>query len=107
MPVSFVPRSRFVEHDGQFKPAWLPARFDLNDTDFAGYLDISALRPSARQSNLYLDEQATISVALLAFVGNLVLEAILETKAETTLHFVLSGAIQGSLPSRLITPAEL
>ncbi len=39
--------------------------------------------------------QATISVAVLDSVGNLVMEAILETKAETILQFI--GGLRGSL----------
>ena len=39
--------------------------------------------------------QATISVAVLDSAGNLVVEAILETKAETILQFVLSNTGPG------------
>jgi|SRR5579872_3895270 len=36
-------------------PAWLPARFDPNETAFAGYGDISALRPNAQQKFMELE----------------------------------------------------
>jgi len=45
---------------------------------------------------IWLDvNQATISVAILDSAGNLVMEAILETKAETILQFI--RGLRGSL----------